>query len=441
MSSKTCVKERNKKEYILKGNILFCRNLQKIETFPNSYIVCDNGVCRGVFKEIPEKYDGLCVYDYKDCLIIPGLVDLHIHAPQYAYRGMGMDLELMDWLKQQAFPEEAKYSDEEYAKKAYNIFATQMKKSATTRAVIFATQHRKSTEILMDFMEETGLITYIGKINMDQDAPEDLIEESADMSAYNTFGWINRITGKYRRTKPILTPRFIPSCSKKLLEELREVRMAYDLPVQSHLSENPGEIELVKQLFPESHFYGECYDKYDLFGKKQGSDFTGETVMAHCVYSTEPEIELMKKNDVFIAHCPSSNMNLASGIAPIRRYMELGLKVGLGSDVAGGQSESIFRAMTDAIQVSKLYWRMVDDTKKPLVFSEAFFMATKGGGRFFGKVGSFEEGYEMDALVLDDSGLPHPQELSLVQRLERFAYLSPDSQGIVAKYAAGRKVL
>ncbi|MGN0321111.1 MAG: amidohydrolase family protein, partial [Lachnospira sp.] len=344
------------KDFILKGNILYCKTMQSIETCPNSYIICENGVCKGVFKEVPEKYRNWHVYDYGDKLIIPGLVDLHIHAPQYAFRGMGMDLELMDWLKEQAFPEEAKYSDEDYARKAYAIFASQLKKSATTRAAVFATQHRNATEILMNLMEDTGLVTYIGKINMDQDAPENLVEESADMSAYNTFGWINRIAGKYKRTKPILTPRFIPSCSRKLLEELREVRKAYDLPVQSHLSENPGEVELVSRLIPEAQFYGDCYNRYDLFGKKSGSDFTGETIMAHCVYSTEPEIRLMKENNVFVAHCPSSNMNLSSGIAPIRKYLQLGLKVGLGSDVAGGQSESIFRAMTDAIQVSKLYW-------------------------------------------------------------------------------------
>lgn len=197
----------------------------------------------------------------------------------------------------------------------------------------------------------------------------------------------------------------------------------------------------MKQLFPEAAFYGDCYDRYDLFGRKPGAEFTGETIMAHCVYSTDAEIRLLKQNGVYVAHCPASNMNLSSGIAPIRMYLELGLRVGLGSDVAGGQTESMFRAMTDAIQVSKLYWRLVDESSKPLIFDEVFYLATMGGGAFFGKVGSFADGYEFDALVLDDVGLPHPQELNLHQRLERFAYLSADSEGILSKYVAGKQIL
>ena len=148
----------------------------------------------------------------------------------------------------------------------------------------------------------------------------------------------------------------------------------------------------------------------------------------------------MYKNGVFVAHCPASNMNLTSGIAPIRKYMDRGLNIGLGSDIAGGHSESIFRAITDAIQVSKMYFRMVDESVKPLVFSEAFYLATKGGGAFFGKVGSFEEGYEFDAVILDDSVLPHPQSLNLAERMERAVYLGLDANKITAKYVAGRRI-
>ena len=148
----------------------------------------------------------------------------------------------------------------------------------------------------------------------------------------------------------------------------------------------------------------------------------------------------MQKNGVFIAHCPASNMNLSSGIAPIRRYMECGMRVGLGSDVAGGHSDSIFRAIADAIQVSKMYWRHVDQSANPITFPEAFYMATLGGGEFFGRVGSFERGYDFDAVVLDDTSLVHPQELNLTERLERAVYLGLDRNGICAKYAAGEPV-
>ena len=140
-----------------------------------------------------------------------------------------------------------------------------------------------------------------------------------------------------------------------------------------------------------------------------------------------------------MAHCPASNTNIASGIAPVRRFLDEGLRVGLGSDVAGGHSTSLFRAMADAIQVSKLRWRLVDETLKPLTAEEAFYLGTKGGGGFFGKAGSFEEGYEMDVLVLNDESLKHPQPLSLKERLERFIYLS-DERHIDAKYVAGNKI-
>ena len=150
---------------------------------------------------------------------------------------------------------------------------------------------------------------------------------------------------------------------------------------------------------------------------------------------------LMRKNGVYVAHCPASNMNLTSGIAPIRKYLAQGLNIGLGTDIAGGHSSSIFRAITDAIQVSKMYFRMVDESCKPLVFSEAFYLATKGGGSFFGKVGSFEAGYEFDAVVMDDSVLPHPQALNLAERMERAVYLGLDEKNITAKYAAGQQVL
>lgn len=196
----------------------------------------------------------------------------------------------------------------------------------------------------------------------------------------------------------------------------------------------------MKQLRPDAAFYGDGYDKYDLFGDRNLDQEKVRTVMAHCVWSTDDEVRRIKDNGVFIAHCPASNMNLSSGIAPIRKYLDLDMKVGLGSDVAGGQTESIFRAITDAIQVSKMYWRHVDEKAKPVTFEEAFYMETKGGGEFFGKVGSFEDGYEFDALVLDDSVLKSPNDLNIRQRIERAIYLSLDLNGIVAKYAAGRKI-
>ena len=428
-------------DFVLKGHICYSESKNELITRENAYVVCVGGKSKGVFSELPQKYAALPLKDYGDCLIVPGMIDLHIHAPQYAFRGMCMDLELMDWLNCYTFPEEAKYMALEYAERAYAIFVNALKASATTRAVVFATRHRPATELLMKLMEESGLASYVGKVNMDREAAEVLVEESAAVSASETVQWIEAVKEKYTNTKPILTPRFIPCCSDTLMEHLRQIQMAYGLPVQSHLSESPGEIDFVHFLRPDNAFYGEAYNDYDLFGKNEDNQTDVKTVMAHCVWSTDEEIDLMRKNGVFVAHCPASNMNLSSGIAPIRKYLDLGMNIGLGTDVAGGHSDSIFRAITDAIQVSKMYWRYVDQTMKPITFPEAFYMATLGGGAFFGAVGSFAEGYAFDAVVLDDTALVHPQELSVSERLERAVYLGLDTHGIRAKYVNGEKII
>lgn len=428
------------KNFVLKGHVCYSKSKTELLTRENAYLVCMDGKSKGVFGELPPEYADLPLTDCGDRLIIPGMVDLHIHAPQYAFRGMCMDLELMDWLNRYTFPEEEKYIDPDYARRAYSMFVDALRKGATTRAVIFATRHRPATEILMELMEESGLVSYVGKVNMDREASEALEEDSPEMSAYTTFGWINAVKDRFLHTKPILTPRFIPCCTDELMEELRQIQMTYGIPVQSHLSESPGEIDFVRFLRPKNLFYGDAYNDYDLFGKNDDIHTDVKTVMAHCVWSAPEEVELMRRNGVFVAHCPASNMNLSSGIAPIRKYLDLGVKVGLGSDVAGGHSDSVFRAVTDAIQVSKMYWRYVDQTAKPITFPEAFYLATAGGGEYFGKVGSFEEGFAFDALVLDDASLVHPQVLTVPERLERAVYLGLDANGIRAKYVNGRSV-
>ena len=429
-----------KNSFVIKGNICQTTNPKELDLHKNAYAVCADGISKGIFDILPEEYAGLPLYDYGDALIFPGMVDLHVHAPQYAFRGMCMDLELMEWLNQYTFPEEEKYEDLKYAEKAYGMFVDALKSGATTRACIFATRHRPATELLMELMEKSGLVSFVGKVNMDREASEALTEESADISAHTTIEWINAVKDKFRNTKPILTPRFIPCCTDQLMEKLRQIQMVSGIPVQSHLSESKGEISFVKFLHPDDPFYGDVYNDYDLFGKNDDIDTDVKTIMAHCVWSVEEEVEMMRQNGVFVAHCPASNMNLTSGIAPIRRYLDLGLNIGLGSDIAGGHSDSIFRAITDAIQVSKMYFRMVDESVKPLVFPEAFYLATMGGGAFFGKVGCFEEGYEFDAVVLDDSVLPHPQNLNLAQRMERAVYLGLDEKNMTAKYVAGKKI-
>lgn len=421
--------------FIIRGDICYSADKNTLITKENGYLVCDGGICAGVFDEIPEQYASLELHDYSGMLVMPGMVDLHIHAPQYAYRGLGLDRELLDWLNTYAFPEESKYSDLSYADKAYTIFANAVKKSAATRLVVFGTLHREATELLMDKLEQTGAVSYVGKVNMDRNAPDSLCEASAKASLEDTERFLKETQNKYKNTYPIITPRFTPSCTDELMAGLGELSRKYGVRVQSHLSENPGEVEWVKELCPWAENYGETYDRFSLFGKPEKS------IMAHCVYSDEKEIARMKENGVFIAHCPASNMNVASGIAPVRKYLDNDMHIGLGSDVAGGHSESIFTAMVDALQVSRLYWRLVDSSKKLLSVAEVFYLATKGGGEFFGKVGSFEEGYECDAIVIDDSLLPHPQPLSLPERLERAVWLGGDVKALKAKYCRGAEIM
>ena len=461
--------------FALKGTICYSKNQKELVFHEDSYVVCENGLCAGVFSQLPEEYKSIPVEDMGDRLIIPGFTDLHLHAPQYAYRGTGMDLELLDWLNTITFPQEARYADLDYAKKAYSIFVDDLKHSFTTRACIFATLHRPATELLMDMLEESGLATMVGKVNMDRNGAPELQEESAQASAQDTRQWLEEIKGRYDHTYPILTPRFTPSCTDELMTELGKIQREYHIPVQSHLSENFGEIAWVKELCPTSRFYGDAYDMFGLFGTKKSASIpatisetdTGSseskvfdidtsfkattdvsadranvcpTIMAHCVHSTDEEIQMIKDQGVYIAHCPESNTDIASGIAPIRRYLDMGLHVGLGTDVAGGFSLSMFRAIADTIQVSKLRWRLMDQSQAPVTLEEAFYMATIGGGSFFGKVGSFEKGYEFDAMILDDAGIRHPQEISTRDRLERLVYLS-DDRNLVGKYVQGRKVI
>lgn len=419
--------------FVLHGAIVTSVDKHTIRQYPDAYLVCINGICEGVFEELPLEYSNLPMEDYWENLIIPGFVDLHTHAPQFTFRGLGTDMELLEWLEIMAFPEEAKYADRTYSVRAYDLFVESLYESATTRAVIFGTIDYAATVRLMDQLEDSGMVTCVGKVNMDRNAPDYYIE-STEESLANTRHWLKRVRRRnYRNTYAIITPRFTPSCSKELMQGLGEIRKEFHLPVQSHLSENINEIKWVAELEPESAFYGETYSRYGLFGGD------AKTIMAHCVYSTPEEVDLMAKNGVFIAHCPQSNMNLSSGVAPVRTYLDKNMKVGLGSDVAGGSDLSIFTAMKDAVNASKLRFRLYDQSLKPLKLSEVFYMATKGGGEFFGKVGSFEKGYEFDAVVIDDSNLPTMKELSPEERLERLMYFS-DERNVIGKYVRGEKL-
>jgi len=315
---------------LLKGHICFSKTAQELKTLENGWVVCENGVSKGVFTEIPDRYSTFPVFDYGDNIIIPGLCDLHVHAPQYAIRGLGLDLELLDWLNTYVYAIESKYAQLDYAVKPYESFVNDLTRGATTRAAVFATMHLSSTVLLMEMLEKSGLVTFVGKVSMDRNSPDYLREENAQTAYDSAKSWIDR-TICFENTKPIITPRFIPACSDELMSKLKELQMEYKLPVQSHLSENKREIEWVRELCPDVESYAEAYNQFGLFGG-EGTP----AIMAHCIWSAGSEEKLLKDNNVYVAHCPQSNMNLSSGIAPIRRFMRNGIKAGLGSDIAGG---------------------------------------------------------------------------------------------------------
>lgn len=415
------------------GHIVYTPSPDKLNIYENHYVVCESSRVKGVYRELPEKYAGMPVYDFAGNIILPGLCDSHIHAPQFAYRGLGMDMHLIDWLSSQTFPEEERYADIEYAETSYSQFAQALRRSMTTRAAVFATVHAPATLMLMRMLEKTGLCCLVGKVNMNRNAPEALLETDAQSALAVTEEWITRSLSEFKRTKPIITPRFVVSCTEKLLSGLGKLARKYDLPVQSHLSENRNEIEWVKKLCPWSDSYADVYEIFDLFGDGI------PTVMAHCVHSGDYEREWIKRRGVMIAHCPSSNINLSSGIAPVKQYIDEGMRVGLGTDIAGGFDMSMLRAMSDAIQASKILAYYEPRHDKPLSVSEALYMSTKGASALFGNVGSFEEGCEFDCVVIDDSKLVSPNSFGIKDRLERSIYLERDIK-IRAKFARGKRV-
>ena len=415
---------------VYKAHILYTKEKGRFEVLENGYVaVGADGRVTGVTADLASLDNTVAeVIDFGNRLLIPAMNDVHVHAPQYRNQGIAMDLELLPWLQNYTFPEEMKYADTDYAGRMYRRFVYDLWRFGTMRACVFATIHTESTRLLMRLFQEAGMGALVGKVAMNRNCPEGLSESVDDMLAgYESliaeFGGMS--------VRPIITPRFVPSCTPDMLRACGELAAKYQLPVQSHLSENRDEIAWVAELEPESSCYGDAYDRYGLFGQTP-------TVMAHCVWTEGEELELMKRQGVMVAHCPTSNLNIASGLAPIRTFLDEDIPVGLGSDISGGHDLNIFRMMVYAIQVSKMCYQQNHD-RRFLSLSEAFWIATKSAGRFFGRVGSFEPGYEFDALVIDDSDLNH-DDYSLLERLERYIYLGDDRQ-IVHRFCQGKEII
>lgn len=419
---------------IYKAHVLYTKEPSRFEVLKNGYVVvAEDGRVTGVTTDLATiDAEDAEIIDFGDCLLIPAMNDVHVHAPQYRNQGIAMDLELLPWLQNYTFPEEIKYADLAYAERMYRRFVRDLWRFGTMRACVFATIHTESTRLLMDLFEEAGMGALVGKVAMNRNCPEEL-SESVEETVRGYEALISeKLTDNNENSlvRPIITPRFVPSCTPEMLRACGELSAKYHLPVQSHLSENKDEIAMVQTLEKDSTSYGDAYNRYGLFGQTP-------TVMAHCVWTDGEELELMKQNGVMVAHCPTSNFNVSSGMAPIRRFLDEGLKVGLGSDISAGHDLNIFRMIVYAIQVSKMHYQQ--NHQRPfLSLSEAFWIATKSAGSFFGRVGSFEPGYEFDALVINDSDLNH-DNYSLLHRLERYIYLGDDRQ-IEHRFCRGKAI-
>lgn len=424
---------------ILKGNIIFTKEMNRFEVFENGYVIVENGKVKLVTKELPELYQNATVEDMGDQLIIPGFVDLHVHAPQWLNTGIGYSKELIPWLNEYTFPLESEFENVEFAMEHYKNFIQDLLEAGTTRACIFATRHKSATAVLIKLLKESGLGAYVGKVNMDRNSSPEL-QENTEQSIRETIEMLEEDPTLYESfangteaplVQYILTPRFVPSTTSALMKALGEIATKYHLPIQSHLCENRSEVAWVKELHPDINSFTEVYDHFGLIQPNR-------TIMAHCIYNTESEIEILKEKQVYVAHCPQSNFNLASGIMPLRKYLNLNIPVGLGSDVGGGHVLDMTRHIEACITASKMYYVDHPDYD-PISISEAFYLATKGGGRFFGKVGSFEEGYDFDALVINDSSLKMNGAPTLVERLEKFIYAG-SSQNISKRFVRGEEL-
>ena len=416
------------KTTILKGNIVAAPELGKLDIVENGYLVAVDGVIEGVYETLPEKFAGCEVEDFGKDLILQTFSDMHLHAPQYAMLGMGMDMPLIDWLNTYTFPTEAHFADPEVARPIYKQLAEELVSNGTTRVVMFSSLHRESTLVLMEELEKAGVTGFVGKVNMDRNGGENY-QETTQESMDETVKWIEQCN--FEHVKPVITPRFTPTCTNELMAFLGKLAAEKNLPIQSHLSENTGEIAWVKELHPDCAQYWETYAKYNMWNDR--------TVMAHCVWSDARERKAIKDAGVWVCHCASSNEDLISGYAPIRVMLDEGIRVVLGSDIAGGDHISMFDNVTASIRASKARRIMTNWETDFLTVAEAYYLGTSAACEFFGEKPGFAAGNPLHAIVLRDNDLPDVRQRTTQERFERSMYRR-QKDAIRAVYSAGRKV-
>ncbi len=413
---------------IIKANIVYSQDREHLVVHNNSYIAIDNAKVAGIYSELPAEFENLPITDYGDGVLIPGFSDMHVHAPQYLNRGLEMDLLLSDWLSQCTFPLESKYADLEFAKTVYDAFIDDMIDNGTLHAAVYGTIHIPATSYLLEQMDKKGMKGFVGKINMDRNA-QDYLLEKPEQSIRETEEFLEKYSGN-KNTKPILTPRFAPTCTPELINGLGKLTSKYNVGVQTHLVESLWEAEQARILYPECSCDSEIYERAGLMEN-------GPVIGAHFIFPEEDDVRIMKKYGGYVVQCPDSTVNVIAGIMKTGTLLDEGVNVTLGSDLSAGHHTGVFTQVARSVQLSKLK-NFYEPENRKITFPEAFYMSTRMTGSLFGNTGGFEPGMTFDALVID--GLSDAaRELTPLQVVERFCYIGT-KENIKARYINGEEI-
>ena len=336
--------------------------------------------------------------DLRPLLLMPGLIDLHAHLPQLPNAGLGAGLDLMTWLERYIFPLERGFDEptaERLTPAALRAFAAH----GTTTVVLYGAVYEASLDAAFRAAEKHGIRAIIGKVMMDRLRYDETVEdhEVLELSLRQSADLISRWHGRDDgRLLYAVTPRFAVSCSEDMLRESAALARATGTYWQTHLAEDRAEVGEVLRIFPEAADYTDVYDRAGGLGPR--------SIMAHAIHLSQREVERLAQTGTRIAHCPSSNLFLASGTMPLARYLEAGLVVGLGGDVAGGPDLSLFGVMRAGAYTQSGMRTMLGETRASLTPLEWLRLGSLDGARALGlenRIGSLEQGKEADFICVD----------------------------------------
>lgn len=349
----------------------------------------------GPWEAVPEAFRALPCRDLRPCWILPGLIDLHTHLPQY--RAVARDgLELLPWLETHIFPAEARFLDPIFAVTESERFFMDQLRLGTTTSVTYGSLHQEAVDLAFQQAERLGNRLFMGKVMMDCRVPEGMLEDTATslgQSRELCETWHGREGG---RLNYVYTPRYAGSCTRELMAEVTRLAEISGACIQSHLSESKAEVAWIAELFPEAESYTDVYDRAGLLGPR--------TLLGHGIHLAPRERERLRQRGTTLVHCPRSNAFLQSGIMPLARWLSEGLSVGLGTDVAAGPDLSLWAEMGFACQVSRLRAAMCEEPEAAVGPSLVFSLVTRGAAKALGladRIGGLEPGMEADFLVVD----------------------------------------